>query len=200
MKYQLELLSPERDKQLWIIRGLSTDADTLSFKEGEGVEPDLHHGIDQRENVILWLVGHSHSCDCATSEIQALYGVLYDELQTNDHLKDGDVLCVPASNVRVHHSYEENAPTFYVPALTFQVQGIHVVPIDYTVEIFKEVQRIHKIKARVAESLDGLFGDGNVPYDFIRHTISTAEQAIEACAGYPKPGDKIEPVFTLVPA
>lgn len=78
----------------------------------------------------LWLVGMHHSCDTAESIMVAVYSTLYDELQTNERLKNGDTFESQACTVNKYHSYDAKMGQIDVPAMRFRVDGVHVVRLS----------------------------------------------------------------------
>lgn len=110
MKYKLELTSPPRDNQRWLVRGL-----VQTFMTDEP-KPDtmLHPGMFQ-------------SCDTAESVIAGLHEELYGLLQTHGGLRDGDEFVSEACTANKYHGHDpKEFGSFPIPALRFVCEGIHV--------------------------------------------------------------------------
>lgn len=113
--YQVQLNQPDGDNARWIIRGLPEQN-----IDGE-IEPDT----------TLWSVDNGNEPEhYIAGEICALYGAIYDEVNTNAAIQNGDIFEVRASDVPLWHSYERSAPRFAIPAMRFRRQGCHAVPAD----------------------------------------------------------------------
>ena len=135
MKHQVELLSPQGDHQLWILRGVATDPEVLAFIHSDNEKYGWKSyaeqiGVDETRDTILFAVGRDHTCDSAVSEAAALFGALYDEYQTNDQIKEGDTFTVSESVVNQYHHYNATLGTFTLPALSFAADGVEIVPAD----------------------------------------------------------------------
>lgn len=124
MIYHIELQSPPRDKQRWVIKGLR---DCGPFGDRVPV-PDT----------VMWGIGVNHSCANPWSVMQALHSVLYDERQTNEQLREGDEFHIPETVARRYHDHATDAPTFIVPAMRFLCVSVHVNPDEATLQKFKE--------------------------------------------------------------
>lgn len=114
--YKLEARQTPRNNWHWYIVGLGgTMSDPTDWSK-EIPCPDT----------CLVLVGMYHSCDSAENIAQAVFSTLYDELQTNPTIKDGDIFESPPQRVCKHHSYD-NKCMLDIPAMRFRVSGVHVI-------------------------------------------------------------------------
>lgn len=113
--YKVELNWPEQDGANWVIRGLQGET-----YDGE-IEPDT----------TLWSMDNGKPAEhYIAGEICAIYGALYDEVNTNASIQNGDIFEVQAAEVPLWHTYDRNAPRFVIPAMRFRRKGCHAVPAD----------------------------------------------------------------------
>ncbi len=110
--YNLIVRQIPRNNWRWVIEGLEAND---SF-------PEKHATPD----TTLWLVGMYHSLDTIENMMQAVYSTLYDELQVNEAIKDGDRFESKELQVSSGLSYE-NRVMVTIPAMSFVVRGCHLV-------------------------------------------------------------------------
>lgn len=110
MHYEIKAIQTPRNKWHWAIIGMESE----------------NYKGEKESDTPLWLVGMHHSCDTGADIADAVYSAMYDELQCNEVIKDGDTFSSVECQVAQYHSHD-NRVMLTVPAMKFRVHSFHLV-------------------------------------------------------------------------